>query len=41
MLALSLSLAATAQGQSPAPNGVLVDKAPLPEAHGLQEASSQ
>lgn len=41
VLALSLSLAATAHGQSPAPNGVLVDKAPLPEAHGLQEASSQ
>ncbi|MFG1173942.1 lipase family protein [Erwiniaceae bacterium CAU 1747] len=41
VLASSLSLTATAYGGAPSPNGVMVEKMPLPEAHGLMEASSQ
>lgn len=41
LLASSLGMVTVAYAETQTPNGVLVDKTPLPEAHGLMEASAQ
>lgn len=41
LLVSSIGLTAAASAAQTVPNGVLVDKSPLPADHGLQEASSQ